>query len=96
MLLNNAPPDNRLAICHTGRGPNRNTHARTAGAIASSTSPNTLPAGSTAPNSASSTTAQRVKCARIASPRNANRRSQPRTVSAATPSRAAIRRCPSP
>ena len=39
-----------------------------------------LPAGSTAPSSGSSTTAHRVKCALIRSARSANRRSQPRTV----------------
>ena len=65
-------------------------------AIASNASATSLPAGSTAPNSGSNTTAQRVKCARIHSARSANLRSQPRTVSGYAPNRAAIRRNPSP
>ena len=41
-------------------------------------------------------TASRVKTARSGPARPANRRSQPRTVAAGTPSSAAIRRCPRP
>ena len=55
-----------------------------------------LPAGNTGPSSGSSATAQRVKCARISAARSANLRSQPRTVSAGTPNRTPIGRCPSP
>jgi hypothetical protein len=62
----------------------------------SSASANPPPAGSTGPSSGASTNAHRAKCTRIASAPAANRRSQPRTVSFGTPSRAAIRRCPTP
>ena len=48
------------------------------------------------PSSGSNATAHRVKCERITSARSRNRRSQPRTVSACTPSRPAIRRYASP
>ena len=96
MLHNNRPPDNTEAIRHTSMEPNRSTHALAATAIASSASATPPPAGMTAPNSTSSTTAQRVKCALIASRSATNRRSQPRTVSTGTPNRPAIGRCPSP
>ena len=96
-MLPTAPrPTARYAIRHGSPGPNRNTHARAATAIASNASATPLPAGSTGPSSGSSATAHRVKCARICSARSTNRRSQPRTVSAGTPNRAAIRRYPSP
>jgi len=81
---------------HTGLEPNRNTHALTATAITSTASASAPPAGNTGPNSGSNANAHRVKCALIASARAANRRSQPRTVSAGTPNRPAISRCPSP
>jgi len=93
---NSAPADKRLTICHTGRGPNRNTHARAATATASNASATPLPAGNTDPSSGSSTTAHRVNNARINSARPTNLRSQPRTVSAGTPNREAIDRHPSP
>ncbi len=96
MLPSSSPPDNRDAICHDASGPNRNTHARAATAIASNASATSLPAGITTPSSGSSATAQRVKCALISSARSANLRSQPRTVSGYAPNRAAIRRNPSP
>ena len=97
MLRDNSPPaDNRLTICHTGRGPNRNTHARPATATASNASATPLPAGSTDPSIGSSAIAQRVNNTRINSARPTNLRSQPRTVSAGTPNREAIRRHPSP
>lgn len=61
-----------------------------------------LPAGSTAPNSGSNATAQRVKCALTSPARSANRRSQPRTVypqprsdpSIPLPSNGRLDRCP--
>lgn len=96
MLHNSTPADSTQAIRHGSPGPNRNTHARAATAIASNTSAMVLPAGSTGPSSGSSATAHRVKCALISSARSANRRNQPRTVPAGTPNRQAIGRCPSP
>ena len=91
-----SPPDSRETTCHGSAGANRNTHARTATAIASNPSAAPPPAGSTGPSSGSRTTAHRVKCTRISSARRTNRRSQPRTVIGQTPNRAAIRRNPSP
>jgi Transposase len=97
VLRDNSPPaDKRLTICHTGRGPNRNTHALATTATASNASATPLPAGNTDPSSGSSATAQRVNNARINSARPTNLRSQPRTVSAGTPNRDAIPRHPSP
>ena len=96
MLLNKAPPDKKLTISHTGRGPNRNTHALAATATAFNASATPLPAGSTDPSIGSSATAHRVKQRPDQQPRTPNRRSQPRTVSFATPNRTAIGRCPSP
>ena len=47
MLRDSSPPaETRLTICHTGRGPNRNTHALAATATASNASATTLHAGS--------------------------------------------------
>jgi len=97
VLRDNSPPaDKRLTICHTGRAPNRNTHARPATASASNASATPLPAASTEPSIGSNASAQRVNSARISSARATNRRSQPRTVSAGTPNRSAIDRHPSP
>ena len=44
LRVSNPPADKRLTICHTGQGPNRNTHARPATPIASNASTTTLPA----------------------------------------------------
>ena len=96
MLHNNNPPDSRQATRHTSPAPNRNTHARAATATASNASATPLPAGITGPSSGSNTTAHRAKYPRTSPARNANRRSQPRTVSFGTPSRPAITRCPAP
>ena len=97
MLRHSSPPaDKRLAIRHTEHGPNRSTHARPATAIASNASTTTLPAAKIGPSIGSSTTAERVNSARITSAFASNRRTQPRTVPAGTPNRAAIGRCPSP
>ena len=96
MLASSPPADNLEATSHGPAGPNRSTHALAATAIASNASATSPPAGSIAPSSGSNATAQRVKCARIGSARSANRRSQPRTVSGYAPTRAAIRRNPSP
>ena len=99
VLPSSRPPENRDAISHGPAGsasPNRNTHALPVIAIASNASATPPPAGMIAPSSGSSTTAQRVKCARISSARPANLRSQPRTVSGYAPNRAAIDRNPSP
>ncbi|MGZ6639106.1 MAG: hypothetical protein ACXVII_40470, partial [Solirubrobacteraceae bacterium] len=60
MRDNSPPADKRLTICHTGRGPNRNTHALAATATASNASATWLHAGSTDPSIGSSATAQRV------------------------------------
>ncbi len=96
VLHNNRPPDNTEATRHTPVAAKRSTHALPASAIASSASATPPPAGKTAPNSRSSATSQRVKCALIASRSATNRRNQPRTVSFGTPNRPAIDRCPSP
>ena len=95
-VANNPPPDNLDTTGHGSAGPNRNAHARAATAITSSPSAMPLPAGITGPSSGSSATAHRVKWLRNNSARSANRRSQPRTVSAGTPRPRAIRRYPMP
>jgi hypothetical protein len=90
------PPVSDEANLHGGRGPNRRTAAAAAAPIAPTASANAEPAGATGPSIGSNATAQRVKCSRIRSAIAPNRRSQPRTVAAGTPRRAAIGRCPDP
>ena len=104
-----APPGRGNSCCQAARRPTARTRSATdhpdrTATPTPSPRPRSLPAhprprspaGSTGPSSGSSTTAHRVKCALIRSARSANRRSQPRTVSAGTPNRPAIGRCPSP
>ena len=104
-----SPTERRELVLPTARRPTAATRSATDHPVRTATptpaqrprSPPTHPRcrsrpAAPTPSSGSSATAQRVKCALISSARSANRRSQPRTVSACTPNRPAIRRYPSP
>ena len=97
MLHSSAPlvaPDTNT---HTDAvGPNRRTAAAAATPIASNASATGDPRDSIGPNDVSNRCANSQKCQRISSARQAKRRNQPRTVSAGTPTIAAIRRAPEP
>ncbi len=87
------------ACCHADTAPitpNRRRAAIAHAPITSTASANTDPAGSNAAARQSSSTSSPVHSARTASAFPAKARSQPRTVDAGRPSRAAIGRCPCP
>ena len=90
MLANNPPPVNRAALDHNALGPNRNTTACVATPTASTASPTTLPVGAGGSDPGANTSAHRVKNAAMLTARARNRRNQPRTVAAGTPTVAAI------
>ena len=79
----------------SGRG-QRRPIASAAAATATTASATADPAGASGTGSALTAAATRAKASRTCPARPANRRSQPRTVSAGTPSNRAIRRCPTP
>ena len=91
-LANSPPPVNRPARVHAGPGPNRRTAALVATPTASAASATTRPVGAGGSEPGASINAHCVKNAAIADARNRNRRNQPRTVAAGTPSPSAIRR----
>lgn len=90
VLANNPPPHNRAAVTHTGPGPNRHTAARVATPTASTASPAALAVGAGGSEPGANTIAHRQKNDAIVAARTRNRRSQPRTVAAGTPTTAAI------
>jgi hypothetical protein len=95
---NNRPPDTAAAHGHSGtvNTANRPATAAAAAPIAATASAHTPPAGPGITGSAATARNNTVNHRRTASTRPANRRSQPRTVSAGRPNAAAIRRCPTP
>lgn len=90
----NRPFEIAAAIAQTGTSPasNRAPSAPAAAVSAPIASAHTEPAGPGITGSAASARHQPVNTTRTASTRPANRRNQPRTVSAARPSSTAIRR----
>lgn len=92
------PDDTAAATSHgdTSGIKNRPAAASAAAQIATIASPHALPAGSGITGSGSSARNHAVNTTRTASIRPANRRSQPRTVSAGRPTSPAIRRYPNP
>jgi hypothetical protein len=92
----NRPDEIAVASSHgdTSGITNRLAAATAVASIAAIASAHALPAGSGITGSGSSTRTQTVNTARTASTRPANRRSQPRTVSAGRPTTQAIRRYP--
>lgn len=92
VLLNSRPAVAADANDHGGRDSSRNVPARAATAIASTASPNTLPAGANGSSNGSRSWASTVNHTRTASAARAKRRSQPRTVEAGTPNTDADRR----
>lgn len=91
---------NAAAICHADNvattDPHRPTIAAAAASTAATASANGDPAGPAGAVSERTRTANPVNTMRIGSAREANRRSQPRTVPAGRPNAAAIHRCPRP
>ncbi len=92
VLDNNAPPHNRPARLHAEPGPNLTTDARVAIPTASTASANALAVGAGGSDPGANASAQVVKNAATTAALDRNRRSQPRTVDAGTPNRAAIGR----
>jgi hypothetical protein len=94
----NRPTDTAEATSQhaTVPSPNRAATAPAAAVIATRASAQSLPAGPGSTGSAANARHHQVNTARTASTRVAKRRNQPRTVSAARPSPATIRRCPAP
>lgn len=95
---NRHPADTATATSHgvTVPSANRPTAARAAARIAVTASAHPPPAGPGSTGSGSNARNHQVNTARTASARPANRRNQPRTVSAGQPRPAAIRRNPTP
>lgn len=96
VLASNPPPVKRVARCHGRAGPNRRIAALAARPIASTASVTGDFEGFGGFEAGASTRAQRVKNPVISGADVLNRRSQPRTVEAGTPRRAAIGRWPIP
>ena len=96
MLDNNPPPVSRAASCHGPAGPNRRIAALVARPTASTASATTDPAGPGGSDAGANTNTHRTKNPAISVADLVNRRSQPRTVAAGNPRRAAIGRCPTP
>ena len=92
VLDNNPPRDARTANCHGATTPSRTAAALAATAIASTASPTFVPVGEIGPNTGSKPCASTVNHTRINSAFAANRRNQPRTVAAGTPTFSATRR----
>lgn len=96
---NNRPPVAADAANQGDTAPScghRSATAAAAPTTAATASANRDPAGAGTPGSGPVSTNNTVNATRTASARPANRRSQPRTVSAGLPSRAAITRYPPP
>jgi hypothetical protein len=95
-------PDDATATCQAVTGPitpavpNRAVTALVAAPNAASTSRHGDPVAFGTDWSTPANRATTMKCTRAGSSRAPHRRSQPRTVSAGTPSHTAIRRCPRP
>ena len=94
------PPVTAAASSHgdsaSAPRPQRRTTAAAAATIAATASPAGEPPGAGSSGSGSSAHSTPVNADRRASARDANRRSQPRTVEAGRPACSATRRCPSP
>lgn len=96
---NSRPPEAAEAANHGDTAPNNGHRAITATAApttAATASANSTPVAAGTAGSGPISTNNTVNAARTASARAANRRSQPRTVSAGRPSAAAIARQPAP
>src|SRR5664280_2044155 len=96
VLQSRPPPVTNEASDHTGRGPKRRTATIPSMPMADTASEKADSATDRWSSATATKWAQRVKCSLIASAREANRRSHPRTVDAGRPSARAMRRCPSP
>ena len=94
----NRPADTAAATSQhaTVPSPNRAATAPAATVITATASAQSLPAGPGSTGSGANARHHQVNTARTASTLPPKRRNQPRTVSAARPSPAAIRRCPTP